>query len=113
MTGGNIVEMAFDEKRDEAPLAQYEAEDAATMVSSNTPPSALRYASACRAVRHRADCALNALVREQPKTGDFAARHCDGHDMRNVVPARGDGPSSVSAVSVHEATNAVGTNLSE
>ncbi len=64
-------------------------------------------------MRHSADCALNALVREHPKTGDFAARHCDGHEMRNVAPVRGDGPSSVSAVSEHEATNTVGANLTQ
>jgi hypothetical protein len=33
--------------------------------------------------------------------------------MRNDEPVRGDGPSSVSAVSVHEATNTVGANLSQ
>ncbi len=60
---------------------------------------------------HSADCALNALVREQPKTGNFAARHCDGHEMRYVAPVRGDGPSTVSAVSEHDATNTVGANL--
>jgi hypothetical protein len=32
--------------------------------------------------------------------------------MRNVEPVRGDGPSSVSAVSVHEATDTVGASLS-
>jgi hypothetical protein len=33
--------------------------------------------------------------------------------MRNVAPVRGDGPSSVRAVSVHEATNIVGANLTQ
>ena len=55
------------------------------------------------------------MVREQPYTAGSeveAERHCDEHEMRNCEPARGDGPSKVSAVSVHEATNTVGANLS-
>jgi hypothetical protein len=40
MTGGSVVAIAFDEKRDEAPLAQYDATVDATIVSSNTPPMA-------------------------------------------------------------------------
>ena len=43
----------------------------------------------------------------------MVALHCVGHTMRNEAPARGSGPSSVSGVSVHDATNAGGANCSE
>ncbi len=40
MAGGSVVATAFDEKMDEAPLAQYDAVVDATMMSSNIPPMA-------------------------------------------------------------------------
>ena len=37
--------------------------------------------------------------------------HCAGHETRNEAPADGSGPSRVSAVSKHVATNTVGANV--
>ncbi len=59
------------------------------------------------------------MLRAQPYTGPadevelLVALHCAGHTMRNEAPERVSGPSSVSGVSVHDATNAVATNCSE
>ena len=66
VTGGSSVAIELDANKEPAALAQYEAFCDATIVTSNVPPFALRYAPACSAVRHSVDCALNAFVRVQP-----------------------------------------------